>query len=375
MLKGDNMSIKNVFDEISSFSNIMSAEKNSRLGKSLAWEPLDFWENYEENIHDISQSIKCLNLPLDTYRSFYIYEPKLRKVIYADYTTKIIHRAVYDVLNPIVCKGFIADTFSCVEGRGQLKAMQRLSNWVNYVSKDDKKWYYLKLDAEKFFYRINHEVLMNIIKKKIGDKQTVKLLEHYICNASRPFGLPLGVKSPADIDDKDMLWDVGIAIGGGLSHMYGNMYLDTLDQFAKRGEGIRYYIRYMDDIIVLSHRKEELHRYKRIFAEYLHDVLRLNLNDKTAIRPISQGVEFVGYRIWPNYVRLRKSTSLRMKRRLKSIQKQYCDYEITFDKANETVMSYIALMKNCDCRALEKKIFSEFALTHGTREGDEYEGL
>ena len=184
------------------------------------------------------------------------------------------------------------------------------------------------------------------------------------------FGRPLGVKSPLEISDKEMLWDVGIAIGGGLSHMYGNMYLNPMDQMAKRKEGIQYYIRYMDDVIILSTDKELLHRYKNMFSDFLGDVLKLRLNNKTAIRPVSHGMEFVGYTIRPFDVRLRKSTSLRMKRHLKTIQELYRDYEIDLDRARSTLMSYKALMDHCDCRALEKKIFEDFVLTHNPKEAD-----
>ena len=186
------------------------------------------------------------------------------------------------------------------------------------MERSKERWYYLKMDVEKFFYRMDHEVLMNIIRKKIGDKEAVRFLEHYVCHASRAFGLPLGVKSPLEIPDQEMLWDVGIAIGGGLSHMYGNMYLNPMDQMAKRKEGIQYYIRYMDDVIILSPDKELLHRYRNMFSDFLGDVLKLRLNNKTAIRPVSHGMEFVGYTIRPFDVRLRKSTSLRMKRHLKT---------------------------------------------------------
>lgn len=195
-----------------------------------------------------------------------------------------------------------------------------------------------------------------------------------MCEASRAFGLPLGTKSPLDIPDKDMLWDVGIAIGGGLSHMYGNMYLNTMDQLAKRTEGIQYYIRYMDDVIVLSTDKEELHRYKKLFSDFLQDELRLRLNNRTAIRPVAHGVEFVGYTIRPSNVRLRKSTSLRMKRHLKTVQELYRNYEIDINRARSTLMSYKALMEHCDCRALEKKIFEEFVLTHSQKEADNFYG-
>lgn len=362
------MSIKNIFTEITSFNNILLAEQNVRAGSRYDKEELAFWKEYEDNLHYISESMQNLNFPPDTYRSFYVYEPKLRKIVCSDYTTKVIQRAVYNTLNPLVCKGFITDTYSCVKGRGQLSAMFRLSEWINYVNSSGKQWYYLKMDVEKFFYRIDHEILMKIIRKKIGDKKAVRIMEHYICEASKPFGLPLGVKNPMDIPDDEMLWDVGITIGGGLSHMHGNMYLDSLDQLAKRTYGIKYFIRYMDDVIVLSDNKEDLNRYKKEFSDFLGDELRLRLNNKTAIRPVSQGIEFVGFRIWPGYVRLRKSTSLHMKRHLKEMREKYRRYEVSFSKVNETVMSYKALMKHCDCRALERKIFSEFVLTHNAKE-------
>lgn len=241
-LKGDNMSIKNVYAQIVSFDNLLQAEKDARAGKRYENEQIAFWGNLEDNIHSISEKLKCHNYPPDIYHHFYVYEPKLRKVIFSDYTTKVIQRAAYNVLNPIVCKGMISDTYSCIEDRGQLKSMQRLAGWVDFVEKSGERWYYLKMDVEKFFYRMDHEVLMSIIRKKIGDKEAVRFLEHYVCHASRAFGLPLGVKSPLEISDKEMLWDVGIAIGGGLSHMYGNMYLNPMDQMAKRKEGIQYYI-------------------------------------------------------------------------------------------------------------------------------------
>lgn len=207
-LKGDNMSVKNVYAQIVSFENLLQAEKDARAGKRYENEQLAFWGDLEDNIHSLSEKLKCHNYPPDIYHHFYVYEPKLRKVIFSDYTTKVIQRAAYNVLNPIVCKGMINDTYSCIEDRGQLKSMQRLAGWVDFVERSNERWYYLKMDVEKFFYRMDHEVLMNIIRKKIGDKEAVRFLEHYVCHASRAFGLPLGVKSPLEIPDQEMLCPV-----------------------------------------------------------------------------------------------------------------------------------------------------------------------
>ena len=170
------MSIKNIYTEITSFENLLQAEKDSRAGKRYETEQLQFWGDLEGNLHSVMDRLRTHEYPPDIYHHFYVYEPKLRKVIYSDYTTKVIQRAAYNVLNPLVCKGMISDTYSCIKERGQLKSMQRLAEWVDYCEKSGERWYYLKMDVAKFFYRMNHEILMNIIRKKIGDKQAVRFL-------------------------------------------------------------------------------------------------------------------------------------------------------------------------------------------------------
>lgn len=358
------MSIRNAFGEIISFENLLNAEKAVGSGKKgLRYEPLVFREDLENNLFYIQECMTNLSPPNPKYHIFYVFEPKVRKVIDIDYRNKIIQRVIYDVINPRVCKGFIADTYSCIEGRGQLEAMKCLYGWERHVSFKPDKWYYLKLDVAKFFYRISHKRLCEIVDKKIGDKRAAALIKFYICDSTIPFGLPLDT-SPMEISTEDMLWDIGIAIGGGLSHMLGNMYLDVLDQYCKRRIGIKYYVRYMDDIIILSNDKAQLHAWKKDIEEFLLQELFLNLNNKTMICPIDKGVEFVGYRIYPTHVLLRKSTSLRIKRRLRYLQDQYASEKVSFKKVTATVSSYKALMKHCDSYHLKKKIFENFVLTH-----------
>lgn len=358
------MSIRNVFEEIVSFENLLNAEKEVGSGKKgLRPDALIFREDLENNLFYLQECMKNLQPPKPNYHIFFVYEPKVRKVIDIDYKNKIIQRAIYDVVNPRICRGFISDTYSCVKDRGQLAAMIQLYEWEKHISRRNDKWYFLKMDVTKFFYRIPHDKICEIVDKKIGDKRTAALIKFYIRDNPIPFGLPIGA-SPQDTPLDEMLWELGIAIGGGLSHMLGNMYLDLLDQRCKRKCGIKYYIRYMDDIIILSNDKSQLHEWKRDIEEFLLQQLRLNLNNKTMICPIDKGVEFVGFRIWPTHVNIRKSTSLRMKRRLRVLQRQYANYKVTLEKVSETVNSYKALMKHCDSYCLDKKIFRDFVLTH-----------
>jgi hypothetical protein len=180
------------------------------------------------------------------------------------------------------------------------------------------------------------------------------------------FGLPRG-KSPGEVRPEEMLFDVGMPIGNLMSQVFANLYLDALDQFCKRVLGIHYYIRYMDDVIILCNSKEQLREWKDRIEEFLLSELELDLNRKTCIRPISQGIEFVGYRIWPTHVVLRKRTTLHIKRSLKKVQKQYHDYEITMEDAFASLQSYLGMFCHCDSHSLQEKILEEFVLTHGDR--------
>lgn len=364
------MTIRNVYYEITSFHTLMVADTHVSKGKRENTERLRFYDNREGNLEEISTLLRAGKVPKVEYHSFYVYVPKVRKVIFIDYWSKVVQRAIYDVLNPKICRTFIEHTYACVKGRGQLAAMEQLYTWMRETRTSGSEWYYYKFDVAKFFYRIDHEILMDICRKKIDDPRTVDLLGYYINNDAVPFGMPLDANQ-LTITEEQMLYDLGIPIGGGLSHMLGNMYLDPLDQFCKRVLGIKRYIRYMDDIIILDNDKELLKEYGRRMTQFLEERLHLNFNNKTALRPVRVGCEFVGFVIYNDHVILRKSTTLRMKRTLRKTRQDYHDNLITFKEANATMQSYLAMLSHVDCKKFKEKLLDEFVLTHADDNGEE----
>ena len=364
------MTIRNVYYEITSFHTLMIADTHVSKGKRENTERLRFYDNREGNLEEISTLLRAGKVPKVEYHSFYVYVPKVRKVIFIDYWSKVVQRAIYDVLNPKICRTFIEHTYACVKGRGQLAAMEQLYTWMRETRTSGTEWYYYKFDVAKFFYRIDHEILMDICRKKIDDPRTVDLLGYYINNDAVPFGMPLDANQ-LTITEEQMLYDLGIPIGGGLSHMLGNMYLDPLDQFCKRVLGIKRYIRYMDDIIILDNDKERLKEYGRRMTQFLEERLHLNFNNKTALRPVRVGCEFVGFVIYNDHVILRKSTTLRMKRTLRKTRQDYHDNLITFKEANATMQSYLAMLSHVDCKKFKEKLLDEFVLTHADNNGEE----
>lgn len=347
-----------LYEKVYAFENLYEAYKEARKCKRYRDEVLKFSANLEENLIQIQNELIWKTYKVGKYREFYIYEPKKRLIMALPFKDRVVQWAIYRVLNPIYDKSFIEDSYACRIGKGTHRAANKLQYWLRKVSRRPCKWYYLKLDISKYFYRVDHDVLVKILKKKIKDKDLMWLLELIIKSEDTKFGLPLN----SEPGQCERIKDKGIPIGNLTSQLFANIYLNELDQFVKHELRIKYYIRYMDDIIVLDNNKKQLHEVKAKIENYLNNVLKLHLNNKTALRPISLGIEFVGYKIWPTHAKLKKKTALKIKHRLRYLRKAYKRKEIGFNKINSIVQSYMGIFKYCNSYFLRKKIFDNFVL-------------
>lgn len=368
------MKIKNVFDLIFSKENLYEALEDASRGRRYQKDVLEFNYDAWTNLTDLREEILSGEYEIEKYYIFYIHEPKLRMIMSIAFKHRVVQWAIYRVVNPMLVPGYITDSYGCIPGRGSLSAMQKLKYWLELVNRQEgESWFYLKLDISKYFYRVSHRILKEVLAKKIKDKRLLEVLYRIIDCQHTPFGLPPGM-NPEDVPLEDRLYDVGMPIGNLLSQMFANIYLDLLDQFCKRALGIRYYIRYMDDVIILGNDKFLLREWKERIGEFLEVELELNLNNKTCIRPIGQGIEFVGYRVWADRVVVRKSTTLRIKRSLKGVRKLYAEGKMSFEKVTETFRCYIGMLKHTDSQALIDKLYQDMVLVKGEwRKEDEGE--
>lgn len=364
------MKIKNVFDKIFSLDNLYAALEDAVQGRRYKREALVYTLDSWALLQELREEVLSGTYHIDRYYIFYIYEPKKRMIMSISFKHRIVQWAIYRIINPMLVSGYIEDSYGCIPGRGSLSAMQRLRYWIEQASRKDEQWFYLKLDISKYFYRVSHRILKKILAKKIKDARLLEVLYSVIDCKHTPFGLPLGA-SPGDVPLEDRLYDVGMPIGNLLSQVFANVYLDVLDQFCKRVLKIHFYIRYMDDVIVLCNDKIQLREWKDQIEVFLMNELELHLNSKTCIRPISQGIEFVGYRIWPDRVIVWKSTSLRIKRALRGLAVKYSKYEVTMQDVTSALRSYLGMLERCDSEALVKKILDNLVLTHEQKESEE----
>lgn len=367
------MIIKDVYETIFSIENLYAALEDASRGRRYNADVLDFNHDAWSNLKDLQTEILSGKYTIDRYYIFYVHEPKLRMIMSIAFRHRVVQWAIYRVVNPLLVKGYIQDTYGCIPGRGPLDAMHRLKYWLDEIDrkKDGGSWCYLKLDISKYFYRVSHRVLKRILKKKIKDERLLEILYSIIDCEHTPFGLPRGMK-PEEVPLEERLFDVGMPIGNLLSQLFANVYLDALDQFCKRVLGIKYYVRYMDDVIILCNSKSQLRLWKDRIETFLLEELELDLNRKTCIRPIGQGIEFVGYRIWPHHVNVRKSTTLDIKRNLKGVRHRYEINKVSFAHARDTYGSYVGMLKQVDSQELLDKICADMVLKRA-EEGELYE--
>ncbi|WP_206458930.1 reverse transcriptase/maturase family protein [Anaerovorax sp. IOR16] len=350
--------LRNIFSEIIDFENLYIATNEAKKGKRYRRDVLEFNTNLEENLITIQNELIYKTYEVGRYREFFVYDPKKRLIMALPFKDRVVQWAIYRVLYPIYDKQFIYDSYGCRVGKGTHKAADRLQYWLRQVNRKPQKYYYLKLDISKYFYRINHKILLDILKNKIEDEDLIWLLDTIINSEDVPFGLPAGME-PDQCSEEDRLFDVGIPIGNLTSQLFANIYLNELDQYVKHKLGIHYYVRYMDDIIILADDKKYLHEIKTDIEVFLKEVLDLDLNNKTAIRPISCGIEFVGFRVWATHRKLKKKTLKKIKRKFKMLQKAYSEGSKDFEEINQSVQSYLGIMQHFDSYNFKAKLLND----------------
>lgn len=347
--------ISDVFDDICDYENLYNSYLEARKGKRYRDDVLTYTANLESNLIITQNELLWETYEVGPYRPFYVTEPKLRLVMALQFKDRVVQWAIYRCLNPVYDKLFIEDSYACRIGKGTHKAADRLQYWLRQVSRKEGKWYYLKLDINKYFYRVDHAILFEILKRRITDEKLLNLLWKVINSENTKFGLPSGM-NPEECTEDMWLSDVGMPIGNLTSQLFANIYLNELDQYAKHELKLHYYIRYMDDVIILSNDKKLLNQVKHDIQRFLDEELHLDLNSKTAVRPITLGIDFVGFKIWPTHRKLKKQTARRIIRKVKNMCEELKSGRLAKEEFMRSVASYKGMLQHCNSYGLRRKL-------------------
>ena len=353
--------VDNVYNDMCQFDNLYDCYLEARKLKRYRHEVLYFSNRLEDNLRRIQYELLTQTYNLGPYRRFFVYEPKLRCISALHFKDRIVQWAIYKILNPFYDKMFIEDSYACRKGKGTHVALDRLQYWLRLleykmeVNHLKEPYYYLKMDISKFFYRIDHKVLLDILSRRVKDLKLLNLIKIVIDNPKAAFGLGEGVEPSTNLNV--WLYDVGMPIGNLTSQLFANLYMNELDQFCKHILRIKYYARYMDDFVILG-TKEELQRYRIEIESFIKNHMKLSVNNKTVLAPITKTMEFVGYRVSAHIRKIRKSSIRRIKNRFKSIMRKYEEYKIDLRTLMEPVASWHGMFLRSSDNSLEKKMLS-----------------
>ncbi|MDQ3014931.1 MAG: reverse transcriptase domain-containing protein [bacterium] len=323
------------YDTTISLENLLEAWKEFLCGKKNKKDVQEFQLRLMDNIIELHNDLKNKTYKHGGYFAFNISDPKPRNIHKATVRDRLLHHALYRNLYLYFDRKFIADSYSCRIRKGTHKAMNRFREFAYKVSKNHTKTaWVLKCDIRKFFASIDQSILFNILKKYISDENMIKLISEIVdsfYSTERGKGLPLGNLT---------------------SQLLVNIYMNEFDQWMKHFMKAKYYIRYADDFVILSEDKDWLLELTPKIGDFLEENLKLSLHpNKVFLKTLASGVDFLG---WVHFSDHRVLRTVAKRRMFKNIRIK--------NGKDETVQSYLGLLRHGNERKLESKIKANTSL-------------
>lgn len=277
------------------------AWKKFSTGKKSRRDVAEYQKYLRTNIQILHRDLVSGRYEHGRYQPFIICYPKQRQIHKATVRDRLVHQAVVSAIEPLFEKRFIYDSYSCRVGKGTHAGVARLGLFLRQASHNNtQKVYVLKCDVRQFFASIDHEILMRQVETRVDDEQTLQLLRTILLSHNAEIGK-------------------GIPLGNVTSQLLANIYLHELDWFTKQTMGIKHYLRYCDDFVVVSTNRHYLESLIKPIGHFLTIELKLELHpNKVSIRSWNQGIDFLGYVLRPNATTLRTKTKRRMLSRVNS---------------------------------------------------------
>lgn len=362
---------KDLYESICSMDNLYRAYINARKGKGWYQEVKLIEKRPFYYLAGLQYMLKNHLYHTSEYEVFMLTEGKKAREVYKlpFFPDRICQWAILQVIEPFLIANMTKDTYSAIPGRGiqpivnDFKGYYKIrkidgkkkSVWVPsiLVSDEEGTRYCYKIDVHHYYQSINHDILKQKFRKLFKDPELIWILDEIIDSVATAHIEDL---SKIYLLEEDIDPETGIPIGNYMSQYSGNFYLSSFDHWIKEEMHVKYYYRYMDDIVILSDSKEFLHELHKKVEAYLTENLRLNIKGNYQIFPSKvRGIDFVGYRFFGEYTLLRKSTALTMKRKMRDYRKkmenniapsygEWCSFN-----------SYKGWLLNCDSYRLSKK--------------------
>ncbi|MBR9682312.1 MAG: hypothetical protein GOV02_01430 [Candidatus Aenigmarchaeota archaeon] len=325
----------NLYKKLCSMENLRIAFRKAKKGKSSKWYVKKFENDLDNELLRLKHELETRTYFPRSLKRFVLRDPKTRVIHASNFRDRVIHHSICNIIEPIFDKVFIYDSYANRKKKGSLAAIQRFDVFQRKLSQNGRLvknamdnnmiiGYVLKADVKHYFDTVNHEVLMDIIRKKITDENVLKLIRTILNVNSNYSGK-------------------GMPIGNLTSQFFANLYLNELDYFVKHELRVRYYIRYVDDFVILDRDRQTLSDYRRKISNFLNNKLKIELHEeKSQVYSLHKGIGFLGFRMFYYYRLLCKKNIKRMESRLRRFKRLYENNEISYEKIVESIEGWRA---------------------------------
>ncbi|MDP1695982.1 MAG: reverse transcriptase domain-containing protein [archaeon] len=299
---------KKLYEKLCSYENLYLAYKKARKGKSKKESVQIFDKDVERNLRELQEELITLKYKPRPLKRFIVRDPKTRVIHASAFRDRIVHHCLINILEPIFEKVFIYDSFASRKEKGTHLAIKRFDEFKRKVTQNGIKikgkhrgvqGYCLKSDIKHYFNTVDHAILLGILERKIKDDRILWLTQKILNN--------FDMEKPGK----------GMPLGNFTSQFFANVYLNELDYFVKHSMKAKFYIRYVDDFIILHRSEKRLEYFKQEIIKFMKEI-GLELHpEKTQIIPLQKGITFLGYRVFYHHKLLRKRNFKQFKRNIK----------------------------------------------------------
>lgn len=371
----------NIYNNICDISVIMDIyDKAIKLNTRNKKKIQKFENFYSCNMANIKEELITKKYKIGKYNVFLIHEPKVRIIMSQCIKDKIV--------NHLVAKYFLIDTFdksmsnrNCATrvGKGTHYALKIFKKDYNYYLNRYKKFYILKLDISKYFYNLDHEIIKQLVRKKIKDKNVIKIVDMIIDSTNEDY-INEKIIRLKEIEKQSIIRfnyadknkrleelervplykkGKGVCIGNMVSQVVATFYLDELDKFIQRELKIKAYCRYMDDFYCMHEDKEYLKECLQKIEGILNKY-KLELNRKTKIYNSNENIEFLGFMFSSKNknirMKLTNKTKKKFKINMKERHKELQSGKINLTEYNQVKNSYRGHLSYGNCNFLYRKV-------------------
>jgi len=348
---------------IFSYENLLRCYYACRKKKRYTVNAAKFEMNFEAELLKLQKELISRTYKPGRSICFVVTKPKPREIFAADFRDRIVHHILVGYLEPIWERKFIGQSYACRKEKGAHRAIKDLKR---YICQAGRGAYYLQIDIQSFFVSLNKEILFGMIEKKTKNPEILWLARTIIFHNPITSYYYKGRQSLFKlIPEHKSLFRAplarGLPIGNLTSQFFANVYLNELDQYIKHALKIKYYLRYVDDLVILSRDFKQLKIWRESIDEFLIERLKLKLHPKKQVlREISRGIDFLGFVVKPDYTIIRRRVVKNLKEmlwRLNSGLGALAEPEIR--QALSAVNSYFGQFKHAKTFGLRRKLWED----------------